>query len=187
MEVTVWGRNLEIPESVRAAAQEKVARLARLHDGWEQAEVHFSEERNPRIPDKEICEITLRGHGHIVRAKAASPDPLASVDRVIDKLEHQVAKLKTRLLRRSHPRRHDMAPPNGAVSPALEPDGDDEQPGPRIVKAKTFDIKPMTPEEAALQMEMLGHTFYLFTNAETGVAAVVYRRNDGDIGLIDAR
>ena len=187
MEVTVWGRNVEIPETVRAAAHEKVSRLARLHDGWEQAEVHFSEERNPRITDKEICEVTLRGHGHIVRAKAASPDPLTSVDRVIDKLEHQVAKLKTRLLRRSHPRRHDgPALANGAVG-AEEPDGDEEPGVPRIVKAKTFDIKPMTPEEAALQMEMLGHTFYLFTNAETGVAAVVYRRHDGDIGLIDAR
>ena len=191
MEVTVWGRNVEVPETVRAAAQEKVARLARLHDGWEQAEVHFSEERNPRIPDKEICEVTLRGHGHIVRAKAASPDPLTAVDRVIDKLEHQVSKLKTRLLRRSHPRRHDPSPlANGAVGPPrdiADEDDEEEASAPRIVKAKTFDIKPMTPEEAALQMEMLGHTFYLFTNAETGVAAVVYRRNDGDIGLIDVR
>jgi putative sigma-54 modulation protein len=183
VEVTVRGRNVEVTERLRAAAQEKVSRLSRHHDGWEHAEIHFSEERNPRISAKEVCEVTLRGHGRIIRAKAASADTFASLDRVIDKLEHQIEKLKSRLLSRSHPRRH---PVDSGL--AAEHDGEaEEERGPaRIVKTKQFDIKPMTPEEAALQMDVLGHDFYLFTNADTGVAAVVYRRNDGDVGLIDA-
>lgn len=183
MEVTVRGRNVEVTDGLRTAAQEKISRLSRHHDGWEQAEVHFSEERNPRISAKEVCEATLRGHGRIIRAKAASADSLAALDRVVDKLEHQIEKLKSRLMSRTHPRRHQVD------SDRPEDDEDlvqGEQGPPRIVKTKQFDIKPMTPEEAALQMDVLGHDFYLFTNADTGVAAVVYRRNDGDVGLIDA-
>jgi putative sigma-54 modulation protein len=185
VEVTVRGRNVEVTERLRTAAQEKVSRLSRHHDGWEHAEIHFSEERNPRISAKEVCEVTLRGRGRIIRAKAASTDTFASLDRVIDKLEHQIEKLKSRLLSRSHPRRHPVD--SGLPAAADDDDSGEEARGPaRIVKTKRFDIKPMTPEEAALQMDVLGHDFYLFTNADTGVAAVVYRRNDGDVGLIDA-
>ena len=184
MEVTVRGRNVEVTERLRLAAQEKIGRLSRHHEGWEQAEVHFSEEKNPRISAREVCEATLRGHGRIIRAKAASADSLASLDKVVDKLEHQIEKLKSRLMSRAHPKRHQV----DSASPLDDDDdaGAGEQGPPRIVKTKRFDIKPMTPEEAALQMDVLGHDFYLFTNAETGVAAVVYRRNDGDVGLIDA-
>ena len=185
MEVTVRGRNVEVSERLRTAVEEKVGRLSRHHDGWEHAEVKFFEERNPRISAKEVCEATLRGHGRIIRAKAASADALVSLDRVVDKLEHQIDKLKSRLIGRSHPRRHQLD-----SAPAVGHDEDEadegEQGPPRIVRTKQFDIKPMTPEEAALQMDVLGHDFYLFTNADTGVAAVVYRRNDGDVGLIDA-
>ena len=183
MEVTVRGRNVEINDRLRAAAQEKIGRLSRHHEGWEQAEVHFSEEKNPRISDREVCEATLRGHGRIIRAKAASADSLASLDKVVDKLEHQIHKLKSRLISRSHPKRHQV---DSGPSAPDDDEADSEQGPPRIVKTKRFDIKPMTPEEAALQMDVLGHDFYLFTNADTGVAAVVYRRNDGDVGLIDA-
>lgn len=185
MEVTVRGRNIEVTDRLRTAAEEKIGRLSRHHEGWEQAEVNFFEERNPRISAKEVCEATLRGHGRIIRAKAASTDALGSLDRVVDKLEHQIDKLKSRLISRSHPRRHQL---DSAVPDDDEDDGGSqgEQGPPRIVKTKQFDIKPMTPEEAALQMDVLGHDFYLFTNADTGVAAVVYRRNDGDVGLIDA-
>jgi putative sigma-54 modulation protein len=154
----------------------------------ERAEVCFSEERNPRIAEKEVCEVTMHGHGHIVRARAAAADGLGAVDRVVDKLEHRLGKLKGKLVGRSHPRR--PSPPPGSVLPdgALPGDAaaeDDDEPGPRIVRTKQFAIKPMTPEEAALQMELLGHDFFLFSNAETSAAAVVYRRKDGQIGLID--
>nr|MDQ3643738.1 HPF/RaiA family ribosome-associated protein [Actinomycetota bacterium] len=141
------------------------------------------EEHNPRIAEPEVCEVTVYGHGHIVRAKACAADPHAAVDKVVDKLEHQIDKLKSRLISRTHPKHHqvDSAP---GFDVDDEPGPDDQGP-PRIVKSKQFDMKPMTPEEAALQMDVLGHDFYLF-NTTDGVAAVVYRRNDGDIGLIEA-
>jgi putative sigma-54 modulation protein len=182
MEFLIRGRNIELSDGLRSAAEEKVGRLARHLEGWDSAEIHFMEERNPRISDKEVCEVTLRGHGHIVRAKAASPDAFASVDRVVGKLEHQLERLKSRQLQRSHPRRHSVE----SADRAPDASDDDRHLGGRIVKTKRFDIKPMTPEEAALQMDLLNHGFYFFTNAETGAAAVVYRRADGDVGLIDA-
>ncbi|MDQ4089054.1 MAG: ribosome-associated translation inhibitor RaiA [Actinomycetota bacterium] len=182
MEFVIRGRNIDVSDGLRTAAQEKVGRLARHLEGWDSAEIHFMEERNPRISDKEVCEVTLRGHGHVLRAKAASADAFASVDRVVGKLEHQLEKLKSRQLQRSHHRRHSV---NSADRAPDEPDDDRDAAG-RIVKTKRFDIKPMTPEEAALQMELLNHGFYFFTNADTGAAAVVYRRADGDVGLIDA-
>jgi putative sigma-54 modulation protein len=187
VDVTIRGRNIEVSDGLRAAAQEKVSRLSRHLDGWEHAEVHFSEEKNPRISAKEVCEVTVWGHGHVIRAKAASSDAFASVDRVIDKLEHQMEKLKSRMQSRSHPRRPVDSGHQDRLANGAEPEGDETGANQsRIVKTKRFDIKPMTPEEAALHMDMLGHDFYLFTNADTGVAAVVYRRNDGDVGLIDA-
>ena len=79
MEVTIRGRNVEVTDRLRAAAEEKIARLSRHHEGWEHAEVNFFEERNPRISAKEVCEATLRGHGRIIRAKAASTDAASKV------------------------------------------------------------------------------------------------------------
>ncbi len=189
MDIAIRSRNVEVSERLRSTVEEKLGRLQRFLDGMERAEVRFSEERNPRIPEKEVCEVTMHGHGHIVRARAAAPDGFAAVDRVVDKLEHRLQKLKGKLVGRSHPRRHSPVVPTSPLSgddfqaaTQLEDEGEG---GPRIVKTKQFAIKPMTPEEAVLQMELLGHDFFLFTNADTGAAAVVYRRNDGHIGLID--
>jgi len=127
----------------------------------------------------------MHGHGHIVRAKASAPDSSAAMDRVVDKLEHQMAKLKGRLVGRSHSRRNgSVHSPSDLPSPDDDTETDEDQS--KIVKTKQFAIKPMTPEEAALQMDLLGHDFFFFTNAETTSAAVVYRRNDGFVGLIDA-
>jgi putative sigma-54 modulation protein len=187
MEIAIRGRNIEVSEALRSSVEQKVARLARFVDGMERAEVRFSEERNPRISEREVCEVTVHGHGHVVRARAAASDAFAAVDGVVDKLEHQMIKLKGKLVGRSQPRRQ-LAPPL-EMHPAYEPDGsgDDAEDGAaKIVKTKQFSIKPMTAEEAALQLDLLGHGFYFFTNSETDRAAVVYRRHDGHIGLIDA-
>ena len=183
MDVSIRGRNVELSDALRAAAEEKVTRLSRFLDGMDHVEIRFSEERNPRIAQRDVCEVTFTVHGHLLRARAAAADPFAAIDGVVAKLEHQIEKLKGKLIGRSHPRRH------GSVNSVPQQDSDEEEIEPgqvRIVKNKSFAIKPMTPEEAALQMDLLGHDFYFFTNAETEQAAVVYRRNDGDVGLIDA-
>ena len=191
MDIAIRSRKLRLTKALRATVEDKVGRLDRFLDGMDRAEVWFAEEQNPRIAEKEICEVTMHGHGHIVRAKAAASDPLAAVDKVVDKLEHRMEKLKGKLVGRSHPRRNGRSRANGKrpVAPVAsieEADATPSELAPRIVKTKQFDIKPMTPEEAALQMELLGHDFYFFTNAETERAAVVYRRADENIGLIDA-
>ena len=182
MDISIQGRNVEVPDTLRDAVEEKLSRLNRFLDDMDRAEVRFLEERNPRISEKEVCEVTMHGHGHVVRARASAVDTYAAVDRVVDKLEHRIEKLKGKLAGRVHPRRSGSS--NSHAPAPAEGDPDDEGP-PRIVRTKQFAIKPMTPEEAALQMELLSHDFFLFTNADTSAAAVVYRRKDGQIGLID--
>lgn len=186
MRVSIRHGHVELAEDIRALSEEKISRLGRHLEGMDTAEIRFVEERNPRIAENFSCEVTMHGHGHIVRAKALGHEPIVAVDRVVEKLEHRLEKLKGRLLSRSHPRRRPQldSPPDRASAHGAVDHADENHA--RIVKSKQFAIKPMTPEEAALQMELIGHDFFLFTNAETHKAAVVYRRADGDTGLIDA-
>jgi putative sigma-54 modulation protein len=186
MEIAIRARNVEVSDALRAAVQDKVTRATRHLDDMDRAEVALSEERNPRIADRLVVEVTLFGHGHVVRAKASGADPVAALDRVAEKLEQRLRRLKGKLVGRSHPRRPISveSAPDDLTRNDDEADTEDGQA--RIVKAKQFSIKPMTPEEAVLQMELLSHDFFFFTNADTHRAAVVYRRTDGNVGLIDA-
>lgn len=188
MEITVSSRHTDVSELLRASTIEKIGRLGKYLEGMDRAEVHFSEHHHRRIADKEVCEVTMIGHGHHVRCKVSAPDGFAAVDKAVEKLEHQLHKLKTKLARRNfqQARRNGATAESAAVAAATQVDTDiDEASGPRIVKTKSFQMKPMTPEEAALQMELLGHDFFFFMSADTDRASVVYRRDDGDVGLID--
>lgn len=189
MDISVSSRNIELTDAVRSAAEEKIGRLARFLEGMDRAQVHLFEEKNPRIADrKDVCEVTMAGHGHHVRVKVAAADPVAAIDLAVNKLEQQLHKLKTKLLARNHPRKAPAAGPgevdgldavDGLESGAEVVDPD------RIAKSKSFVMRPMSPEEAVLQMDLLGHDFFFFSNALTGRSGVVYRRRSGDIGLID--
>ena len=106
MDIAIRSRNVEVPEPMRAVVAEKVTRAVRMLDGMDRAEVRLSEERNPRIADREVCEVTVTGHGRTVRARATGPDVTTAVDRVVDKLTHRMEKVKGKLLGRSHPRRN---------------------------------------------------------------------------------
>jgi len=192
VDVTVSRRHTEVSDNLRLIAEEKIGRLDRFVDGLEHAEVHFWEHKNPRVADKEVCEVTIAGQGHHVRCKVQAPDGFIAIDRACDKLEHQLHKLKTRLKRRQQggPKRQRSIDLGAAAVPAGDTldeqtaEAEDEV-GPRIVKSKRFAMMPMTPEEAAGRMDLLGHGFFFFTNIDTNLAAVVYRREDGDVGLID--
>jgi putative sigma-54 modulation protein len=116
LEITVSARHTAISPALRAAAEEKIGRLSRFLDGMDRAEVHFSEEQNPRISAKEVCEVTLEGRGHHVRCKVAAVDGFAAIDLAVEKLEHQLYKLKSKLVPRKA-RRGDQGP---------EADDDDE-------------------------------------------------------------
>jgi ribosomal subunit interface protein len=102
---------MDISTALRAAAEEKIGRLGRVRDGMLRAEVHFSEERNPRIVAKEVCEVTMEGAGSTVRCKVAAADPFAAIDLAVEKLEQQLHKLKVKQVLRTHqgPRRSAMA------------------------------------------------------------------------------
>jgi putative sigma-54 modulation protein len=185
MDIDVRGKNRPVSSHLDALAREKVARIAKFTHDAGRVEVDFSVQQHRRDDESQLCEITVHLKKHFVKAHACALEPEAALDLAVDKVGHQVARIKDKRVSRSHPRRG-----NGAVSgtePAtdrladLVDDGEDA----RIVKSKQFTAKPMAPGEAALQLELLGHGFYLFTNSETGRAAVLYRRNDGDLGLIE--
>lgn len=180
---------------------EKIERLSKYLPGMDTAEVHFSEERNPRIADKEVCEVTLEGHGHHVRCRANGPDHLTAIDRAVEKLENKLHKLKTKLAakprHRSSARMKRAGVPEGTPEELLVVEADvtesaeveewtpDETTEIRIVKVKSIEKMVLGPQDAAERMDLMEHGFYFFTNAETGRSAVVYRRADGDVGLID--
>ncbi len=186
MQVNISSRRTVVSDRLSDLTRSKINRLEKYVPGLERADVHFSEERNPRIAEKETCEVMLEGDGHRVRTKVTATDPYTAIDLAAGKLEHQLHKLKTKMHRHEHNGEHsirmDPAAPAPA-EPAVEVDDDNTS---KIVKKKQFVIEPMMPDDAVLQMELLGHDFFLFTNAETNRSAVVYLRDDGDIGLIDA-
>ena len=182
MDIVIRGKNVEVSESLRTAALKQMGKLDRFANGFARAEVDFSEERNPRIADNQVCEVLVHLKGHLLKAHAAAPEPFAAVSMAVDKIEHQVKRLKEKRVTRTH-----RGPARVASAAADVPDEDEEEKEPaRIVKIKQFTIKPMSAEEAALQMELLGHDFFFFTSSESGRAAVIYRHNDGDLGLIEA-
>jgi ribosomal subunit interface protein len=107
VDITVSARHMDISPALRAAAEDKIGRLSRFQEEIRRAEVHFDEERNPRIPDKEICEVSMDGGGHHLRCKVAAADPFAAIDLAVAKLEQQLHKVKTKKVLRTHqgPRR----------------------------------------------------------------------------------
>lgn len=179
MDITIRGKNIEVSEALKTSALEKMHKLDRFANGFGRAEVEFSELRNKRVSDNQVCEVHVHLKGRLVKAQASASEPFAALDLVLDKIQNQVKKVKDKRVGRSHPRR-------SRVESGNHSEEEEEAEPPRIVKEKQFTIKPMAPEEAVLQMEVLGHDFFFFTNSESGRAAVVYRRRDGDLGLIEA-
>jgi putative sigma-54 modulation protein len=187
MDIVVRGKNRPVSSRLDAAAREKVSRIAKFTHDAGRVEVDFAEQQHRRIAESQLCEITVHLKKHFVKAHACAPEPEAALDLAVDKIGHQVARIKDKRVSRSHPRHRNGVHHNGQVDGdggelELEPE---DAPDAQIVKTKRFTAKPMDPGEAALQLQLLGHEFYLFTNSETGRAAVLYRRHDGDLGLIE--
>lgn len=199
MDVSISARHVNVTPRLEEVIHEKIGTLDRFLDGLQHAEVHFDEARNPRIEDKEFLEIVVEGHGHHLRAKVHARDPFSAVDQATLKLERQIRKLRTKLQRRHHGdgetiRHLDAAAlmddlssgDTGALATVVQEElVDDDDVMPTIVKSKRFYLAPMTPDEAILKMDLLGHGFFFFINKDTNRSAVIYKRDDGDIGLID--
>ena len=176
MRLQVKGKNVEVSEAIRSYAEEKLGKLERQLADPTQVELELSLERNPSISDKHVAEATIWTKGPTLRAREASADMRASIDQLVDKLERQVQRYRQKRRRRS-------GRDNGTNVGTGPPPGEDSELV--IVKTKQFAVKPMAPEEAVLQLELVGHDFFVFENAETGEVNVVYRRRDGDYGLIE--
>ena len=178
MRLQVKGKNLEVSESIRSYAEEKLGKLERQLADPTQVEVELSVERNPSIAANHIAEATIWTKGPTLRAREASPDMKASIDQLVGKLERQVKRYREK--RRVAPRRHAR---DGGVP--MEQPVELEESETAIVKTKQFSVSPMSAEEAVLQLELVGHDFFVFRNAATDGINVVYRRRDGDYGLIE--
>ena len=178
MQLQVKGRNLEVSDAIRSYAEQKLAKLERqLEDP--RVELELAVERNPSIAASQVAEATIWTRGPVLRAREASGDMHASIDQLVEKLERQVTRYRTR----GRSRRRRAARANGPTPdtvPAL-----DEESESAIVKTKTFSVTPLSPQDAVLQLELVGHDFFVFRNDDSGEVNVVYRRRDGQYGLIE--
>jgi putative sigma-54 modulation protein len=185
--LTVKGRNLVVTDAIGGYAEDKIGKLGKYLAGGSRCEVEMWTEKNPSIADSQVVEVTIFTKGPVIRAREASPDIYASVDLVFEKLERQVKKYRGKVVSRSQEGPKEALVPEGFVAPEESEESLEEAAVPLIVKTKHFMVKPMAPEEACLQMDLVGHDFYVFKNSETNETAVVYRRRDGDYGLIEAQ
>jgi putative sigma-54 modulation protein len=174
LRLQVKGKNVEVTDSIREYAQEKLGKLERQLADPTRVELELAVERNPSISANHVAEATIWTKGPVLRAREASADHKASIDQLVDKLERQVKRYRDK--RRRYRGTANAPIPDYAVPVEAEP---------RIVKSKRFPVKPMSADEAVLQLELVGHDFFVFQNAETMEVNVVYRRRDGSYGLIE--
>jgi putative sigma-54 modulation protein len=172
----VKGKNVELSPALRDYAQKKLGKLEKHLNDSARVELELAAERNPSIGASQVAEATVWTRGPVLRARESSHDMKASIDLLVDKLERQAQRLREKR-RRGPGRDHAQAVDFGG--PAVVPEE------PAIVKTKQFAVKPMSPEEAVLQLELVGHDFFVFQNADTNGVNVVYRRRDGRYGLIE--
>ncbi len=175
MKLQVKSKNVELSPALKDYAQKKLGKLEKHLNDSARVELELAAERNPSIGQNQVAEATIWTKGPILRAREASADHKASIDQLVDKLERQAQRLREKR-RRGHGRHG--ADTTGAAA-AAEPGS------PLVVKTKQFAVKPMSEEEAVLQLELIGHDFFVFQNAETNEVNVLYRRRDGNYGLIE--
>lgn len=172
MRYTITGRNMDITPGLRRMIKEKIGKLDRYFNPNTEVIVTLSSQR-----DKQNIEVTIPVKGNIIRAEESSSDMYVSIDLVEEVIERQLKKYKTKLIDKKQ-----SAQSFSDLFISEDPAADEEI---RIVKTKRFGIKPMDPEEACVQMELLGHNFYVFLNAETEEVNVVYKRKGNSYGLIE--
>ena len=178
MEFIVKGRNIELTDDLKQMAEKKIkVKVEKYYNKAAQVEVELSQEKNPKINKNNIAEVTVITPGEIIRSKESAVEMHEAIDKVANKLERQIKKYRSKTIQRG--RRGN----GSSKTTSLEDIETDLKK--QIVKVKTFPIKSTTPVDAIMQMELLGHDFYVFINSETTKTALVYRRNDKNYGLIE--
>lgn len=172
MKVTFTGKNMQVRDELREVVVEKLSKYNKFFNTTLEADVTFSHQGKTQT-----VEVTIPLKNHVVfRAEAHSDNMLTSIDRVVDRLNKQISKHKTKIEK--------VYRSNDSIKFSEIPTHEEPSDS-KIVKSKTFAMKPMDPEEAVLQMELIGHSFYVFRNGKTDDVNVVYQRKDGNYGLIE--
>lgn len=182
MKFNIRGENLEVTGAIRDYVEKKISKLERYFDTPPTSDVHVN---LSVYNDEQRIEVTIPMTNLLLRGEVQHVDLYAAIDLVVDKLERQIRKYKTKVNRKfrqeGSPKHVFAELEKESANVAIEEDSDEID----IVRTKRFNLKPMDSEEAVLQMDMLGHAFYVFTNAVTNDTNVVYRRKDGRYGLIE--
>ncbi len=180
MDITVTGRRMQVTDALREYALQKFSgALSVFTIDPMTAEVVLHVEKNRSNPNAAVAEVTVFTKGHVIRAEEAETDMYAAIDLASEKVERQLRKYKTKVVDRR------QRAGTGAQPPVVVPAFDEELIlDESIIRTKTVDAKPMNEEEAMLQLDLLGHDFFVFTDDETNLINVLYRRRDGGYGLI---
>lgn len=173
MQINITAKGVTVPADLKESAERKIEKLGKLLRKIDTVDITCSRERQWRV-----VEIMINANGVIVRGEDRAIDLRSAVDSLVDKLERRVKKSRSKMVER-----YRSLPETRQAWEAEEEERDEFEP--RLVRSKRFTVKPMSPEEAAAQMELVGHDFFVFRNAETDQVNVIYRRKDGDYGLIE--
>jgi putative sigma-54 modulation protein len=180
-------RNLDLTQRLRSQVERKMRRLDRITHDLAEADVELIANASHANDSAQVAEVTLRNNGDVLRSTASGATTIAALDMVLDKLERQVVRTKEKP--GSVRKRRDLTEQvlHREALGTIEPESynQPEEGGPQVVKTKRFDMLPMFEEDAIAQMEELGHAFFVFLSAETDEVAVLYRRRDGNYGVIE--
>ena len=174
MRITITGRNIELTPGIKEAVEDKLGKLEKYFKPETDVNVTLSVEK-----ERQKIEVTIPTKGHTIRAEEVSNDMYVSIDLVEETLERQLIKYRTKIISKKM---------NAAVNfkaEYLEEKIEDDDEEIKIVRSKRYDLKPMYPEDACIQMELLGHDFFVFVNAETDEVNVVYKRKANTYGIIE--
>ena len=190
MDIVVKGRRMEVSDRFRSHVEDKLAKVERLDPALQRVDVEVSKEPNPRLSDRAYrVELTCRSRGPVIRAEAAAEDKLAALDVAMGRLESRLRKASDRRTDRKHDRLVTIVDVN-ADGDGSQVDGADTDPwavddeGPMVVREKTHTAEPMSLDQALYEMELVGHDFFLFVDADSRHPSVVYRRHAYHYGVI---
>ncbi len=187
MQLVIKGRNIEVNDRLREYVEKKIGKMTKFLPDVQEIRVELAEEKSRKTSERQVVQVTMRSNGMLLRAEERNSDIYAAIDAVADKLHGQINRFKGK--RRRKMERAQVAAVEALeteyISAAMEPVAEDEDifEG-RIVRTKRFSMLPMGEDEAIDQMELLGHDFFVFYNANSDSINVLYRRSDGNFGLL---
>ncbi len=186
MDIKVSGRKVTVTDALHDYVDEKIGDALKVFNIQPMTcDVVLRVEKNRSNPEAAVCEVTVRVRDNVVRVESADPDMYAAIDFAADKVTRQLRKFKTRVVdRRQRAQGLPVEPIHTDLADLIEPEAVDEDADDELVREKVIDLPPMTEEEALVQTDLIGHDFYVFTNATTGLVNVIYHRKNGGYGII---